>query len=53
MGIYPKIIAKLEDTALCDRIRRDLKENYSRRYIEKRYNVTRRTIDHIINKTMK
>jgi len=52
MGIYAKTIVKLEDNALCEKVAQALKKNYSRRYIESTYHVTRRTIDHIIKKTM-
>jgi len=52
MGIHIKTIEKLEDPLLCERVLSEIKNKYSRRYIEKKHNVTRRQIDQIIRKAM-
>jgi hypothetical protein len=53
MAIHAETAEKLEDEALVEKIVRAINKDYSRRYIERRYNVTRRLIERIKRQTMK
>jgi len=50
MAIHTTTVEKLEDTELCEKVIRALNKDYSRRYIEMKYNVTRRQIEQIKRK---
>jgi len=48
MGIHSSTIEKLEDNLLCDRVLREISRNYSQRFVQRRYNITRRQLQRII-----
>ena len=48
MGLHTKTIKKIEDSDLCTAILRALQLNYSHRYIQQNYGVTRRELERII-----
>jgi len=48
MGLHLSTIEKLEDNLLCDRVLREMDRNYSQRFIQRRYNITRRQLQRII-----
>ncbi len=48
MGLHTKTIKKIEDSDLCNAVLRAIAMNYSRRYIQRTYGVTRRELERII-----
>lgn len=47
MSIHATTVEILENPDLVQKVVKALKNDYSRRYIERKYNVTRRQIDNI------
>lgn len=48
MGLHSATIQILEDSRLCDNVMKAVRRNYSRRYIQQRYGVSRRQLERII-----
>jgi len=53
MAIHATTVEKLENPDLCEKVIRALNNDYSRRYIETKYDVTRRQIEQIKRRLMK
>ncbi len=47
MGLHTTTAEVLEDTRLCSNVCRALDMDLSRRYIQNRYGISRRQVDHI------
>ena len=48
MGIRTKTILKLENRELCKAVLRDLEKKYNKELIKRRYNISRRQLERII-----